>query len=118
MHWDNSKVEALNENADLRAARAQILFTSTLYPRNKALQACGFDPVDDDDEMGEMEGGPTETPPGGPGGKRIKDGDLYYGDQTSVSREAAVESAAAQQEVMAEYAPEPDGDESAPPADA
>ena len=77
IRFDNSKVESLSENADARAARAESLFTSTLYPRGKALQSCGFDPLG--------------TP----------DDDLYYGDQTEVSRAAAVESVAAQQEVMA-----------------
>lgn len=114
VRFDNSKVEALNENADLRAARAQILFQSTLYPRNKALQTCGFDPVDDEaDEMGEPEDGQES----GSAGKRIKDGDLYYGDQTSVSRDAAVESATAQQEVMAEFAPEAPAPGEAPAGD-
>lgn len=48
LRWDRSAVEALNEQADARAQRAALLFSSTLYPRDQALAACGLDPVDDD----------------------------------------------------------------------
>lgn len=44
--WDRSQVEALGEQADARAKRAGDLFTTGLYPRDKALMACGFDPVE------------------------------------------------------------------------
>ena len=101
VRWDNSKVEALNENADSRAARAQVLFTSTLYPRNKALQSCGFDPVDDEgDEAGEG------TPAGKPKGP--KPGDLYWGTPVDTQAQAAH---AERMTTATTPADEPDGDE-------
>ena len=84
-YWDNSKVEALNENADARATRAQVLFTSSLYPRNQALRSCGFEPVENEE-----------------------DGELYYGDQASVSREATEEAMESQQEAMGPEEAEPE----------
>jgi DNA topoisomerase IB len=87
-YWDNSKVEALNENADARATRAQVLFTSSLYPRNQALRSCGFEPVENEE-----------------------DGELYYGDQASVSREATEEAMESQQEAMGPEEAEPEEEE-------
>lgn len=45
VYWDRQGVQALREDANERATRAQALFTSLLLPRNRSLAEGGFDPV-------------------------------------------------------------------------
>lgn len=61
LYWDRDDVPALREDMDARSDRASTLFTSTLYPRNRALTESGLEPLEEGDP----------------------DGDLYFGEPTA-----------------------------------
>lgn len=85
LQWNRSQIEALGEQVDARAARAVALFQATLYPRDRSLQQCGFDPVEGED------------------------GELYYGEPTEEQARKAGLAAGAEEP---EEEPNPDEEES------
>jgi HK97 family phage portal protein len=76
--FDNDDVEAMKEDADARASRAQGLFQVTLGTRNECRKVAGMEPLEDGNA----------------------DGDRYYGESTETQMQQAADSMAMQQQAM------------------